>query len=312
MKLTKSLAELDAAANELLAKSKTAENKQADEPEEEVKPEEVSDDSATPEAEDAEDAEAEIKEGKKEKSEDDLEKCGDTVKKSEEASEAEEEIQKSEEAKEHTEEDTEEDTEDESEDEEVEKTPEEVEKSIRDDFEADEEIKKGMDNSEFLSSVVDIFAKSLSDVQYDVMSQGKQQSAASEILAKSLQAVMATNLSLRSENERLTRRINKLEKSMSTGFEKVLDAIDTMSAQPAHMRKSMANINVQDRDFDRSLNGQKTIGGFESLNKSQVLTVLNNELYAGNQNVTPTDIISYESGAPLRQDLQTLVEQKCR
>lgn len=301
MKLTKSLAELDAAADELLAKSKAAEDKQA-EPDEEVKPEEVSDDSATPESEDAENAEAETEE---EKSEDDLEKCGDTVKKSEEVSSEEDEnekIQKSEDAGEG----------DEDEESEEEKTAEEVEKSIRDDFEADEEVKKGMDSSEFLSSVVDIFAKSLGDMQYDVQSQGRQQSAASEILAKSLQAVMATNQSLRSENERLTRRINKLEKSMSSGFEKVLDAIDTMSAQPAHMRKSMASINVQDRDFDRSLNGQQTVGGFESLSKSQVLTVLNNELYAGNQNVTPTDIISYESGAPLRQDLQTLVAQKCK
>lgn len=301
MKLTKSLAELDAAADELLAKSKAAEDKQA-EPDEEVKPEEVSDDSATPESEDAENAEAETEE---EKSEDDLEKCGDTVKKSEKVSSEEdenEEIQKSEDVDEG----------DEDEESEEEKTAEETEKSIRDDFEADEAVKKGMDNSEFLSSVVDIFAKSLGDMQYDVQSQGRQQSATSEILAKSLQAVMATNQSLRSENERLTRRINKLEKSMSTGFEKVLDAIDTMSAQPAHMRKSMANINVQDRDFDRSLNGQQTVGGFESLSKSQVLTVLNNELYAGNQNVTPTDIISYESGAPLRQDLQTLVAQKCK
>lgn len=303
MKLTKSLAELDAAADELLAKSKAAEDKQA-EAEEEVKPEEVSDDSATPESEDAENADTEEKE---EKSDEELEKCNDdTIKKSENAEsdgDNEEEIQKSEDAEESDEEGAEENEE---------KSAEEVEKSIRDDFEADEEIKKGMDNSEFLSSVVDIFAKSLGDMQYDVQSQGRMQNAASEVLAKSLQAVMATNQSLRSENERLTRRINKLEKSMSIGFEKVLDAIDTMSTQPAHMRKSMANINVQDRDFDRSLNGQQTVGGFESLSKSQVLTVLNNELYAGNQNVTPSDIISYESGAPLRQDLQTLVAQKCK
>ena len=322
MKLTKSLAELDAAADELLAKSKAAEDKQAESEEEEVKPEEVSDDSATPESEDAENAETETKE---KKSEDDLEKCKDTVKKSEKAS-SEEDDNKTQKSKdkdkdkdnENDKESDESDESDESEESEEseesdeEQTAEEAEKSVRDDFEADEEVKKGMDNSEFLSSVVDIFAKSLGDMQYDVQSQGRQQSAASEVLAKSLQAVMATNKSLRSENERLTRRINKLEKSMSSGFEKVLDAIDTMSAQPAHMRKSMASISIQDRDFDRSLNGHQTIGGFESLSKSQVLTILNNELYSGNQNVTPTDIISYESGAPLRQDLQNLVVQKCK
>lgn len=289
MKLSKSLAELDAAADELLAKSQTAADSK-EETEEDVKPEEVSEDSTTP-------GEGDADEGKEDE---DLEKCN--IKKSESPEAADGE----------TAEDESVETDGEKEDEEEEQTPEEVEKSIRDDFEADDDIKKGMDNSEFLSSVVDIFAKSLGDMQYDVQSQGRMQNAASEVLAKSIQAVMQTNQNLRAENERLTRRINKLEKSMSSGFDRVLDAIDTISTQPAHMRKSMASVSVRDRNFDQSLNGQQTVGGFESLSKSQVLTVLNNELYAGNQNVTPTDIISYESGAPLRQDLQTLVANKCK
>ena len=308
-KLTKSLAELDAAADELLAKSKAAEDNQADDSKEDVTPEEVSD-SATPESEGAENADADEEEKEEtpeedeepvEKSEDvdDLEKCdapnGD-IKKSEDASD-EDEPSEPEEGTDEGEED---------------KSAEEIEKSIRDDFEAEEPIKKSMESSEFLASVVDILAKSMGDVQYDVQSQGRAQSAATEILAKSIGAVMQANQSLKADNERLTRRINKLEKSITQGFEKVMDSLDEISAQPAHMRKSMASVSVHDRNFDRSLNGQQTVGGFESLSKSQVLTVLNNELYAGNQNVTPQDIISYESGAPLRHDLQSLVESKCK
>lgn len=305
MKLTKSLAELDAAADELLAKSKAAEDNSSNE---DVKPEEVSDSATTPESEDAE-ADADNKE---EKSDEDIEKCNDTVKKSEEVETTEdEEIEKSEDASSDDEdEEVIEKSEDTTEDEE--KSAEEIEKSVRDDFEADYTIKKGMDDSEFFSSVVDIFAKSLSDMQYDVQSQNRAQSAASEILAKSLQAVMSSNQTLQAENERLTRRINKLEKSITTGFDKIMDSLDEIASQPAHMRKSMASVTVQDRDFERSIHGQQVTGGFESLSKSQVLTVLNNELYAGNQNITPSDIISYESGAPLRQDLQTLVVSKLK
>ena len=288
MRLTKSLAELDAAADELLAKSKAAEEESADEEkeEEEVKPEEVSEEATSDEKEEAE--ETEDKEEPVEKSEE-----------SEELSE--EEDEKSEENEET----------DEDEDEE-EGTAEDVQKSFQEDFEADETIKKGVGDSEFNAAVIEILAKALGDMQYDIHRSGKTQGAATDILAKSLQAVMQTNQRLQADNDKLTRRINKLEKSINHGFERVMDSLDEISSQPASMRKSVASIAVHDRDFGQSLNGHKTVTGFESLSKAQVLGVLNAELYAGNQNVTPSDIISYESGAPLREDLKALVSNKCR
>ena len=74
MKLTKSLAELDSAADELLAKSKAAEDGGKGD-EENLTPDEVSDDStATPDSE----------EGAGEGNDEDLEKCNDGVKKSDE------------------------------------------------------------------------------------------------------------------------------------------------------------------------------------------------------------------------------------
>lgn len=298
MKLTKSLAELEAAADELLKKSKNAkdDDEKTSEDTGEVTPEEVSDSgSSTDEDKNIED------ENQDEDAVDEKE-----VALAEEVEDPEDEEVKKSEDKTDDEEDTEADEDDD------ELTPEEVEKDVKEDFESDELVKKSMENSEFLSSVVDILAKSMSDVQYNVHVGNKAQSAASEILAKSIQAVMTSNKTLKEENERLTRRINKLEKSISAGFEKVMDSLDELASQPAHVRKSMASVSVVDRDFDRSLNGSAVIGGFESLNKSQVLAVLNNELYAGNQNVSPSDIISYESGAPLRQDLQALVVSKCK
>lgn len=298
MKLTKSLAELEAAADELLKKSKNAkDDEKTSEDTGDVTPEEVSDSgSSTDEDKNIED------ENQDEDAVDEKE-----VALAEEVEDPEDEdVKKSDSDKTEDEEDTEAD------EDEDELTPDEVEKDVKEDFESDELVKKSMENSEFLSSVVDILAKSMSDVQYNVHVGNKAQSAASEILAKSIQAVMTSNKTLKEENERLTRRINKLEKSISAGFEKVMDSLDELASQPAHVRKSMASVSVVDRDFDRSLNGSAVIGGFESLNKSQVLAVLNNELYAGNQNVSPSDIISYESGAPLRQDLQALVVSKCK
>lgn len=298
MKLTKSLAELEAAADELLKKSKNAkDDEKASEDTGDVTPEEVSDSgSSTDEDKNIED------ENQDEDAVDEKE-----VALAEDVEDPEDEdVKKSDSDKTEDEEDTDAD------EDEDELTPDEVEKDVKEDFESDELVKKSMENSEFLSSVVDILAKSMSDVQYNVHVGNKAQSAASEILAKSIQAVMTSNKTLKEENERLTRRINKLEKSISAGFEKVMDSLDELASQPAHVRKSMASVSVVDRDFDRSLNGSAVIGGFESLNKSHVLAVLNNELYAGNQNVSPSDIISYESGAPLRQDLQALVVSKCK
>lgn len=316
MKLSKSLAELDAAANELLAKSKAAENTKSEETEKpDLTPDEVSEDATpTPEEE--------------ESTEDTEKSCGDSGMKKSENAEPEDEdedeedtekscncddsgLKKSEGSEDEDEDEDEEEPEEDEEDSE-ESNPEDIEKSIREDFESDESIRQGMEQSEFYAAVVDIFAKSLGDMQYDVQHTSRSQAAATEVLAKSLQAVMQTNKMLQADNDRLTRRITKLEKSINKGFERIMDSLDDISSQPVGMRKSLASISVHDRDFDRSLNGQKTTGGFESLSKSQVLDILNTELFSGNQSVTAQDIISYESGAPLRPSLQALVASKCK
>lgn len=288
MKLTKSLAELDSAADELLAKSKAAEDGGKGD-EENLTPDEVSDDStATPDSE----------EGAGEGNDEELEKCNDNgVKKSDEP----EQLDEGDNGDESGEEEPEE-----------EPTADEMEKSLKDDFQANEVIAQGMENSEFFSAVVEVLTKSLSDVQYDTMVAAKEAGAATDVLAKSMNAMIVANAALRADNERLTRRINKLEKSISQGFDKIIDSLDEMSSQPAHMRKSMRAVNVHDKDFGASLDGVQTPGGFESLSKSQVMNVLNTELYNGNPNVQPTDIISYESGAPLRPDLQVLVASKVK
>lgn len=285
MKLSKSLAELETAADELLAKSKAVEDGGKGD-KENLTPDEVSDEStSTPSSE----------EGAGEGSEEELE--NDNVEKSDEP----EQLNEGDDGESEGEKEPEE-----------EQTADDMEKSLKDDFQANEVIAQGIESSEFFSAVVEVLTKSLSDVQYDTMVASKEAGAATDVLAKSMNAMIVANAALRADNERLSRRINKLEKSITQGFDKIMDSLDDISSQPAHMRKSLNNINVHDKNFGASLNGVQTSGGFDSLSKSQVMTILNTELYGGNPNVRATDIISYESGAPLRPDLQALVVSKAK
>ena len=303
MKLTKSLLELDSVADELLAKSNSKEsqddNLETDdvkETQDELKPEDVSKNSPSSTDKD------------KSKEEEDENDNDDSTQDN-----ADEDVEKNVDHQDSQDEDTQSNgDEDENEEDEDEETPEDYEQSVKDDMEADDTVKKSMVNNAFLSAIADILAKSLGNVQYGVHTQSKQQEAVSDVLAKSLQAVIASNQSLQSDNERLTRRLNRLEKSVNKGFDKLMDCLDDMASRPAYMRKSVSSIAVHDRDFGSSINGTPVMQGFESLSKSQVLTILNNELYSGSPSVTPNDIISYESGAPLREDLKALVASKYR
>lgn len=266
--LNKSLAALDAAADELLKKSNTD-----DADKEDVKPDEVSQD-------------------------DDMEKCdkpdGDNLKKSDDSGN---------DSADNDEDDSGEDTS---------KSLEDIQQDILEDFKQDADIANGAASSEFQAAMVAAIAKSLGELQYDIRQDNKSGNQVAEVLVKSFQAVIAANSQLRADNDKLTRRLNKLEKSLDKGFESILEAIDSLSTQPAHMRKSVSSINVYDKDFNKSVNGNEGVKGFESLSKSQVLTTLTNELYANNPEVRTQDIISYESGAPLREELKALVVSKCK
>lgn len=297
--LSKSLAELDKAADELL-KSQAAEK----EKEEEVTADEIAANSGTPNTEDAEDNSDEDEKESKDK----IEKSEDLDYQKEEDSD--EKIQKSDDSNGVDADEEEDSDEEDSEDDNDADEPDDFEKSMKQDFE--DNLQNSIEGNEFFSAVVEVLSKALGDVQYNMLSNHKASQRADNILAKSLQATIASNQELKAENQRLTRRINKLEKSISRSFEQVMESLDEISTQPVGMRKSLASVSVHDRDFSSSINGRPAKMTFDNLSKSEVLNVLNNELYSGSNVVTASDIISYESGAPLRKDLQMLVENKCR
>ena len=321
MELTKSLEELDKIADELLAKSQASDN--------EVKPEDISEDTdAAPTSDEdskdetTEDEDKDVKKSDVKKSGTD--KCNCDVKNGDDPDDDDEDDSDEDTVEKNCDpdgdglaksEDADDEDEDEEDDDEVEPgddTPEDTAKSMAETFAADEIVAKGIDASQFYAAMVDVLSKSLGEVQYDVQHQGRENSAAVEVIAKSMQAVISANEAARATNDRLTRRINKLEKSLERSTEKLMDALDEIAAQPVGVRKSVSSIDVFDRDFDSSINGHPVSGSFDSLSKSEVMNILNQEMYSGNTNVTAQDIISYESGAPLRNDLQTLVASKCR
>lgn len=182
---------------------------------------------------------------------------------------------------------------------------EQLAKSIQADFQQMEDIRKGMDASEFLTSVVEILSKSLGDVLFEVQSNGQDSQETATVLGKSLQAALMQNTQMATELAALRAENAELKKSISEGFDGLSVALNQFMTQPAAMRKSVESIYVMDRNFSKSLD--TGADGFESLSKSQVMAVLNQELYKGNPSVQPTDIISYESGAPLRPELRQLV-----
>lgn len=189
-----------------------------------------------------------------------------------------------------------------------------IEKSLHDEMTADEVIAKSMEASEFLQSLVSILTKSMADNTFETQVLRDASMENSGILAKSLQASLALNKAMgaqldevKSQNAELKKSLDSINETLS-GVSSMLEEI---SHQPAGMRKSVSNIQTMDRNFSKSLNGVPE-NPMSSLSKSQVMDMLTQEMYAGNQLVTPTDIISYESGAPLRPEVASLIQNKLR
>ena len=280
MKLGSQMLDLDKLASTVLAKSMSA-DKDKEDTSTEVNPEDVS---ANIPDEDNEKPEETTTE-EKEKREDTIKKSVDT----EDSTET------------KTEDETDEETEKNSEDEQA--TEEEMEKS----FKSNEVIQESIEASEFLETLVETIIKSLAGMQIDLQKSQSNSNGALEILAKSLGANLRQGEAIQSQ---LDTGIQNLQKSISeqitTMKSEILSELTEFSHQPASLRKSVGNVAVHDRDFQKSLG---TTSGVENLSKSEVLSILNTELYSGNALVTPSDIISYESGAPLRPEIEKLVEK---
>lgn len=160
------------------------------------------------------------------------------------------------------------------------------------------------ETSEMLTALVEVFAKSLADVQDTNESMHNFNKTSSDALAKSL---LAQNVILGEQAKSLSEtraQLADIKESIGVLAAKMED----ISAQPAHMRKSVQSYTVTDRNFQGSLEGSETQP--QPLSKAEVLSILNNELVSGSNIVTADDIVSAESGAPLRSDIRALLASK--
>lgn len=186
---------------------------------------------------------------------------------------------------------------------------EEIEKSLKNEFNSDENIRKSIEASDFLESVVECIVKSLANTQRAVQDSTQHSENVYEVFAKSLSANLKQTEAAQKEIQGYVEDMKKsIKEEIDTVKSEIMDALDDVLHQPASMRKSMKSVSVHDKNFQKSL-GAPAEG--ENLNKSQVLGILNSEFYSGNPLVTPQDIINYESGAPLKAELANLVRSKC-
>lgn len=314
MKLSKSIQELDSIAEALL---KSVDNEQELTPDDIAKaPSKSSNEpSDDPEKEDPEDSKA--TEDTPEKS-DGGEPTKKSMKKSEEDSEEEDEVveksmkksaKKSMKKSEEDEDDesVEDDADEDEDGDEEDNKEDDLEKSLKTQF--INEANTG--NSEFLEAIVNVLSKSLAENVYNLQTLSGNTQASTDVLAKSLQANLGLNKSLQATVNELKRENIELKKSIAEGFSSLQDSLDSALSQPSRMRKSLAtNVAVNDKDFTHSLSGQYSPS--DSLSKSQVMGILNSELFSGNPMITAQDVISYESGAPLREEVRNLVINKCK
>lgn len=195
---------------------------------------------------------------------------------------------------------------------------EDDEDEVKKSFLNNKELAKGMQNSEFYGALVSVMSDALSKSFNKLTDMQDTSNKSSDILAKSLMATIEMNKSLgqqvvklKRENKVMSRNITKsLEdiKESIAELGEMKDMLESMASQP-QVRKSVGNISVMERNFQKSINGQ---GADMNLSKSEVLGILNDELFKGNPMVTAQDIIGYESGAPLRQELMGLIANKQR
>lgn len=183
--------------------------------------------------------------------------------------------------------------------------------------EDEDDMKKGVDTepldpreSEALSAMVEIIAKSLGDVMTEITDVQRINEGSSEVLAKS----QLSQRVLLDENakalEKAAEERSQIAKSLEARLQAIEDKLDEISAQPAHMRKSVAasTQGVVDRNFGASLHG--TGGGNKTLSKSEVVGLLNNELASGSPIVRPEDIVAIESGGQMRSEIRALIDSK--
>ena len=121
------------------------------------------------------------------------------------------------------------------------------------------------------------------------------QDDAMDVFAKAFSAIAQTQSSLANMLKSIGGQVTELN-----------NRLGVIESQPQG-RKSVGNLNVHDKNFQKSAGAQG-----ETLSKSEIGAILTDELFKGNPNITKQDIIRFESGAPLRPEVRTLIDNRAK
>lgn len=197
------------------------------------------------------------------------------------------------------------------------------------------ELNKSIDTLSAKIEGVDTLTKSMDDISSkldtfsDTMVKSMQVSdtkatALTEVIAKSLKVIIDANKRILDENKALKKSIADIQEqltsttaneSINKSIGELTDIVNNLvttqeqdSHQPARVRKSFQG-QALERDFSAS---RGEVADELPLSKSEISDILTQELISGSQIVKSEDIISFESGAPLRASIKQLLKNKLK
>ena len=170
----------------------------------------------------------------------------------------------------------------------------EISKSLN----ASDSSKDALEVSKFLSDLTDTLSKSMETLEKSVKDSDVSNKDALNTFAKSFMAIAESQKAIMESGTEL----NELVKSMKDNLDSINSRLEGIEAQPT-IRKSVRDINVHDKDFNQSLGG-----GEVEMSKSQKLDIMNDLLKKGDT-VVPMDIIGYETGSPLRPEVEQRIKE---
>lgn len=170
-----------------------------------------------------------------------------------------------------------------------------LEKSIQN----SEEGKNAFEVSGFLKEMTAQLSKSLEGVQGALTGANGNTEETVEAFAKSFGAIAKSQQAVMEQNVQLT----NLVKSMSEVIDNMSARIENIEGQP-NMRKSIRDISVHNKDFNKSIveNGQQELSKSEKINIAM-------DLIAKGDTVQELDILNLESGARLRPEVEQRIAQ---
>lgn len=169
--------------------------------------------------------------------------------------------------------------EDESEDEEV------TQKSFNDFVAESEELSKGVEVSDFLAEFTRVYGAITDTLRDDVNKSLQTSEHVSNILAKSFNAIM------KSQNE------------LAKSIQELSERLDSVERQPVGRK---AQVSIMEKSFNHSAGLEE---GKRELSKSEKLDKLSNMAINGQNGVTISDVIQFESTGTLRPELQHIFKE---